>query len=109
MATELEILLEIRNLLSQLVYLQRIVTLETMKHEVSQITKDDRAMQVLGESSESRSAREVAAAAKIPSTTVQRLWRRLARVGLMREDPTTPGRFVPLFAPSDIEAIARDQ
>lgn len=105
MTTELETLMEIRDVLSHLLHIQRIVALEIIKDRASEVAKDDRALKVLQESNELRSAADVATATNIPRATVQRLWRTLSHAGLMREDPKVTGRFIPLFAPGEIRAV----
>ncbi len=105
MTTELEALVEIRDVLAHLLHIQRIVALEIIKDRISDVARDDRALKVLQESDELRSAADVAKATHIPRATVQRLWRRLSHAGLMREDPKVTGRFIALFEPGEIRAV----
>ncbi len=105
MPTEVEVLVDIRELLTQILYLQRRMVLRTITDQLRDVLGDERALKVLQESSASRSVRDVAAASKVPFSTVKRLWWRLGHMGLMREDPATPGRFVPVFSVAEMRAI----
>lgn len=60
----------------------------------------------LYQASDGASSAKVAQAAGVSDDTVQRTWKRLYRLGLMREDPSQKGRYIRSFDLTDFDLAA---
>ena len=103
----IELLQEIRDLLSLQLPMMRVLALQALAPRLANVL-DERDRRVLDASGSGKSARDIERETGIADTTVLRVWRRLANVGIMRQDPGTEGRFIPIFTLTEIEPFLEE-